>query len=96
MKTLFFCLVWSAVFTSWGQHETSRAEKAIQIDYYQRLWIDFEIKDNPNPDPETVRLLPFLEYDQQRDPLIDKEILDPTSGYVIILYSDERCKSNKN
>ena len=96
MKTLFISLCCCIVFTSWSQQETSRAEQAIQIDYFQRLWVDFEIKDNPNPEPEVVRHLPFLEYDLQRDPLVDKEILDPSSGYIIILYSDERCRANKN
>jgi hypothetical protein len=95
MNTLFISLCCCIVFTSWSQQETSRAEQAIQIDYYQRLWVDFEIKDNPNPDPELVRHIPFLEYDELRDPLVDKEIPDPTSGYVIILYSHERCRSNK-
>lgn len=73
----------------------SRKEQPVAIDYFTRLGVDFLIKDNPTPDPDLIRSIPFPEYEKNRHATIDLEIPDPTSGYVIILFSEEKCRFNK-
>lgn len=73
----------------------SRKEQPASIDYFSRLGVDFEIKDNPSPNEDLIRSIPFPEYEKNRHATIDLEIPDPTSGYVIILFSEEKCRYNK-
>lgn len=74
---------------------TSRQEQALATDYYSRLGIDYSIKDNPSPDADVIRSIPFPNYEKYRMESTDLEISDPGSGYVIILFSEEKCRLNK-
>lgn len=78
------------------QNPTLRQEQPVDIDYFSRLWIEFEIKDNPSPDPDLIHVIPFEKYNHQRHATIDLEFIDPTTNYVIILYSEDKCKLNKH
>ena len=73
----------------------SRKEQPASIDYFTRLGVDFLIKDIASPNPDLIRSIPFQEYEKNRHATIDLEIPDPTSGYVIILFSEEKCRFNK-
>ncbi len=96
MKILLLFLLTCSTPIMAQQNPTSREEQSAGIDYYLRLGVEFEIKDNPNPNPDLVRSIPFETYNRQRNATIDLEFTDPTTNYIIILYSDEKCKLNKN
>ena len=74
---------------------SSRMEQPAGIDYVSRLYVDYEIKDNPSPDPILIAQIPFKIYDRQRHATEDREFTDPTTHYVILLYSEEKCRLNK-
>lgn len=78
------------------QNSSSRLEQSTGIDYFLWLGVDYEIKDNPNPNPDMVRSIPFETYHNQRHATVDVEITDPSTNYVIILYSEERCRLIKH
>jgi hypothetical protein len=73
----------------------SRMEQPASIDYFTRLGVDYLIKDNPTPNQDVIRSIPFPEYEKNRHATMDLEIPDPVSGYVIILFSEEKCRLNK-
>lgn len=74
---------------------TSRQERPLPTDYFSRLGVDYLIKDNPTPNADIIRAMPFPEYEKQRHETIDIEVTDVPSGYVIILFSEEKCRLNK-
>lgn len=77
------------------QNPTSRMEQSAGINYFSRLGIDYEIKNNPSPDPDVIALIPFETYNRQRSATEDLEFEDPATHYIIILYSEEKCRLNK-
>jgi len=77
------------------QNVTSRLQQPEGINYFARLGVDFEIKDNPTPNPDLIQAIPFELYNRQRHATMDLEFTDPTTNYIIILYSEEKCKLNK-
>jgi len=96
MRTLLLLLMLAFSTPIIAQQNLSlREEQPTGIDYYSRLYVEFEIKDNPNPNPDMVRSIPFETYNRQRSATTDLEFTDPTTNYIIILYSDEKCRLNK-
>ena len=65
------------------------------INYFARLGVDYEIKDNPTPNPDVIAQIPFETYNRQRHSTLDLEFTDPATNYVIVLYSEEKCRLNK-
>lgn len=97
MKYTFLLFMGFSILASpaMAQNPSTRLEQTTGIDYYLWLGVDFEIKDNPNPDPDIIRSIPFETYHHQRHATVDQEITDSLTNYVIILYSEERCRLNK-
>lgn len=95
MKIILLFLVGISSPAISQQPPASRLEQPASIDYFLRLGVEFEIKDNPSPNADMVRSIPFETYNSQRHSTLDLEIPDPVTNYIIILYSEERCRSNK-
>ncbi|MES2556544.1 MAG: hypothetical protein V4604_10360 [Bacteroidota bacterium] len=90
---LIFTLISVSAFAQ--QNPTSRMAQPAEMNYFSRLGVDYEIKDNPSPDPDVIALIPFETYNRQRNATEDLEFTDPTTNYVIILYSEKKCRLNK-
>jgi hypothetical protein len=53
----------------------------------ERLGVDFEIKNNKNPSVELLNKLDLYNIEKYREEDSSVEIIDPSSGVTIILYS---------
>ena len=97
MKILLPFLLLLAIHVSAQEtaNPSSRKEQHLSTDYYSRLGVDYLIKDNPSPNADLIRVIPFPEYEKHRHETMDLEISDPASGYIIILFSEEKCRLNK-
>lgn len=95
MRLLLLIFTLISVSAIGQQNPSSRMEQSAGIDYFSRLGVDYEIKDNPTPDPDAIALIPFEIYNRQRHSSSDLEFTDPTTNYIIILYSEEKCRLNK-
>ena len=95
MKLLLLFMLVVSLTSMAQQNPTSRQQQTEGINYFSRLGVDFEIKDNPTPDPDLIQSIKFEQYNRQRHATLDLEFLDPTTNYIIILYSEEKCKLNK-
>ncbi|MDH4472402.1 MAG: hypothetical protein QE487_07320 [Fluviicola sp.] len=95
MRLLLLILTLVSLSATAQQNSTSRMEQSAGINYFSRLGVDYEIKDNPSPDPDVIALIPFETYNRQRHSTMDLEFTDPTTNYVIVLYSEEKCRLNK-
>ncbi len=71
-------------------------EQVQQTNFAQFYLLEYEIVDVSAPSIDVLNQIPFLEYNQQRHETEDIQIFDPLSNYTILLYSDQRCKQNKN
>jgi predicted membrane protein len=71
-------------------------EQVQQTNFAQFYLLEYEIVDVSTPSVEVLNQIPFLEYNQQRHETEDIQIFDPISNYTILLYSNQRCKQNKN
>ena len=62
---------------------------------YSRLNIDFEVKDNPNPDVNLLNNINLDNYEQYRK--IDKRtvVTETFTGYILILYSQKETDINR-
>lgn len=92
---LFVLLLAYKVSAQETANPSSRQEQPLATDYYSRLGVDYSIKDNPSPNPDVIRSIPFPNYEKYRMESTDLEIPDAVSGYVIILFSEEKCRLNK-
>lgn len=95
MKLLLLFMLAISMSSVAQQNPASRQQQPEAIDYFLRLSVEYEIKDNPTPDPDLIQSIPFEMYNRQRHETLDLEFLDPTTNYIIILYSEDKCKSNK-
>ncbi len=96
MKIILLLMLVVSMTSMAQQNSTSRQQQAETINYFLRIGVDFEIKDNPTPDPDLIQSIQFDQYNRQRHATLDLEFLDPTTNYIIILYSEEKCKLNKH
>ena len=92
--TLILLLICSTPILS-QQDLTSRAAQPEGIDYFLRLGIEYIIKNNPTPDPNLIKYIPFEQYNKQRHATLDLEFTDLLTNYTIILYSEQKCLLNK-
>lgn len=86
------------IFSGFSHAQSSnlpRIQTPQSIDNYLRLNVEFEVKNNPSPDSTLIRAIPFHTYNRLRNQSEDLEIYDAASDYTIILYSDDKCKLNK-
>ncbi len=95
MKLLLLIFTLFSIPAFAQQNPSSRMEQSAGMNYFSRLGVDYEIKDNPSPDPDMIALIPFEIYNRQRHATEDLEFSDPTTNYVIILYSEKKCSLNK-
>ncbi|ASS50511.1 MAG: hypothetical protein A2724_10115 [Fluviicola sp. RIFCSPHIGHO2_01_FULL_43_53] len=95
MKLLLLIFTLVSLSATAQQNPSSRMEQPSGMNYFSRLGVDYEIKDNPSPDADVIALIPFEIYNRQRHATQDLEFTDPTTNYVIILYSEEKCRLNK-
>ncbi len=99
MKTLFICIIAIVVSTtSWSQNiSSSRSEQPqVQLSNIDRLYLDYEVKDIPNPNHDLVMQINLALYDTYRQENTDVEVDDFPSGYTLILYSTNKTIFNKN
>lgn len=96
MKLLFLtCIVFIASST-FAQSSTSKMQQPVTVNYMAYLHIVYEIKNVPSPDPDLIAQIPFETYNQLRLSSQDVEVIDPLSGYTVILYSEEKCATLKH
>lgn len=97
MKLLFFCssLFFAGLTFAQGA-SSSKLQQEVTVDYVAYLHVIYEIKDVESPDPDLLAQIPFDAYNQYRLQSDDVEIADPTTGYTVILYSEEKCATLKH
>ena len=97
MKLLFYFTLLFLVSESYAQGaSSSKMQQEVTVDYVAYLHVVYEIKDVESPDPDLLAQIPFETYNQSRLQSEDVEIADPTTGYTVILYSEEKCATLKH
>lgn len=89
---LLICISLFFVYTAFSQ---SRQVQPQEQNYAQWIYVEYEIKGLEHPDPVLLNQLPFETYNQQRLESQDLEIQDAATGWVVVLYSEEKCAFNK-
>lgn len=89
---LLICVSLFFACTVFGQ---TRRVQPQEHNYAQWIYVEYEIKGLDHPDPELLNQLPFEMYNKQRLESQDLEIQDAVTGWVVVLYSEEKCKYNK-
>lgn len=95
MKNIITALLLLFVSSASAQ-SLQQKEQVQQSNFAQFYLLEYEIVGVPNPSIDLLNQIPFLEYNQQRHETEDIQIFDPVSNYTILLYSNQRCKLNKN
>lgn len=95
MKNIITTL--TLLFTGFSFAQSVEQKQQIQqTNFAQFYLLEYEIVGVETPSPVLLNQIPFLEYNQLRHETEDIQIFDPTSNYTILLYSNQRCKQNKN
>lgn len=95
MKNIITALLLLFVSSASAQN-LHQKEQVQQSNFAQFYLLEYEIVGVTNPSIDLLNQIPFLEYNQQRHETEDIQIFDPVSNYTILLYSNQRCKQNKN
>jgi hypothetical protein len=97
MKLLLLLPVLLFAGLTFGQTpSSSKEQQPVEIHYRDYLYVLFEIKNVEHPSNELLDQIPFETYSLQRLQSVDVEIEDATTGYTIVLYSEEKCASLKH
>ena len=62
----------------------------------ERLYVDYEIKNNSSPDSALITHLDINQYDHFRQQSIDVEVTDTSNNIIIILYSIDKASLRKS
>ena len=79
----------------WSQSTDRHATETTIVSNWDRLNIDFEVKDIPHPDENQVVQINLDQYESLRQENNDVEVHDTHSGYVLILYSTTKTFNKK-
>jgi hypothetical protein len=96
MRPYIICfLIFFSVTMSWSQSTSRMTAPQTGISNINRLYLDYEIKDNDHPDPALLQNINLALFEYQRLDDTDVEILDGVTDYTIILYSTNKVILNK-
>ena len=87
---VIFILFFLTGFQLFGQQK-----EALVVKNFDRLNIDFQVKDEQHPDSSKINMIDFSQYESLRFKDKRVEIFDKTTGYTLILFSKKECNENQ-
>lgn len=94
-KYVFLLLLPFTAVLAHSQTPKAVTQEPVVIGMTDRVGVDFEVKDQPAPDPMRLQLVQIDHYEPLRKQSEDVWVEDEPSGFTIILYSLDRVRQNK-